>query len=186
MREAGLAIAPDARAALVPLLGGDRLASRSELHKLVLYARGKSRVELADVAAVVADASDLALDALVDAVFAGRIAEVEALFAKARNAGTAPGTILFMTGRHVSGLHRARIAMDDGQSADAAVQAMWLNSQRAPRAAAAIKAWTAARLERAMAQIADAALDARKETDLAEAIAQRALLSIAVAARRRG
>src|SRR5436853_1245787 len=40
MRAAGLAIAPDARAALLPLLGGDRLASRGEIRKLALYARG--------------------------------------------------------------------------------------------------------------------------------------------------
>ena len=95
MRAAGLTIAPEARAALVPLLGGDRLASRSELQKLALYAHGKERVELADVAAVVTDASELALDALVDATFAGRLADVEFQFTKARNAGTSPGAILF-------------------------------------------------------------------------------------------
>ena len=43
MRAAGLTIAPEARAALIPLLGGDRLASRSELRKLALYAHGKER-----------------------------------------------------------------------------------------------------------------------------------------------
>src|SRR5258705_470150 len=62
MREAGLTIAPDARTLLVPLLGGDRLASRSEIRKLALYAHGQERVELDDVVAVVADASMLALD----------------------------------------------------------------------------------------------------------------------------
>ena len=75
MREAKLTIAPDARAALVPLIGGDRQASRSEIRKLALYAHGKDRVELDDVLAVVADASALALDAVVDAAFAGRTAE---------------------------------------------------------------------------------------------------------------
>ena len=72
MREANLTIAPDARAALLSLLGGDRLASRNEIRKLALYARGQERVELADVLAVVADASALALDGVIDAAFAGR------------------------------------------------------------------------------------------------------------------
>src|SRR5262249_59805324 len=67
MRDAGLTIAAEARTALIPLLGGDRLASRHELRKLALYARGKARVELEDVMAVTADASELALDGLVDA-----------------------------------------------------------------------------------------------------------------------
>src|SRR6202163_4737356 len=80
MREAGLAIAPDARAALVPLLGGDRLASRSEIRKLALFARGQERVELDDVIAVVTDASALALDTLIDAASAGRKDDVEIQF----------------------------------------------------------------------------------------------------------
>ncbi len=74
MREARLTIAPDARAALVSLIGGDRQASRSEIRKLALYAHGKDRVTLDDVVAVVADASALALDGVVDAAFAGRAA----------------------------------------------------------------------------------------------------------------
>ena len=41
MREARLTIAPDARAALVSLIGGDRQASRSEIRKLALYAHGR-------------------------------------------------------------------------------------------------------------------------------------------------
>jgi DNA polymerase-3 subunit delta len=48
----------------------------------------------------------------------------------------------------------------------------------------ALKSWTAARLERAMMQFADASFDARRMADLADTIAQRALLSLAVAARR--
>src|SRR5262249_14788055 len=72
MRDAGLGIAPEARSALVDLLGGDRLASRNEIRKLALYAQGKKSVELADVMAVVADASEMALDGVIDAVFAGR------------------------------------------------------------------------------------------------------------------
>src|ERR1043165_586794 len=58
MRAADLSIAPDARTALMPLLGGDRRASRAELRKLALYAQGNERAELDDVTAVVTDASD--------------------------------------------------------------------------------------------------------------------------------
>src|SRR6516162_7875389 len=49
---AGLTISPDARSALIPLLGGDRLASRHEVQKLAMFARGKAKVELDDVMAV--------------------------------------------------------------------------------------------------------------------------------------
>jgi DNA polymerase-3 subunit delta len=50
---------------------------------------------------------------------------------------------------------------------------------------AALRGWTSPRLLRAMGQLAEASLEARRNAPLAEAIAQRTLLSIAVSARRR-
>ena len=49
----------------------------------------------------------------------------------------------------------------------------------------ALRAFSAPRLLRAMAQLAEASLDARRNAALAETIAQRTLLSLAVSARRR-
>ena len=44
LRTSNLRIAPDARAVLMSLLGGDRQASRNELRKLALYAHGKGEI----------------------------------------------------------------------------------------------------------------------------------------------
>src|SRR5438034_1008399 len=93
-RPSSLRIAPDARAVLTALLGGDRQASRNELRKLALYAHGKSEVTLEDVMTVVSDASELKLDPIVDSAFAGNAAIVESEFAKAMVAGTYPGVII--------------------------------------------------------------------------------------------
>ena len=57
MHAANLAITQDARITLLSLLGGDRLASRNEIRKLATYSQGQKSIELADVMAVVADAS---------------------------------------------------------------------------------------------------------------------------------
>ena len=82
-------------------------------------------------------------------------------------------------------LHKARLAVEQGQSAGGAVESLHVHFRRAALVESALKAWTSARLERVMGQLAEATLDTRKQPDLAEAIAQRALLSIAVNARRR-
>src|SRR5437870_7002078 len=74
LRVSNLRIAPDARAVLMSLLGGDRQASRNELRKLALYAHGEREVTLDDVMAVVADASELKVDPIIDAAFAGNSA----------------------------------------------------------------------------------------------------------------
>src|SRR5262245_30062928 len=187
MRDAGLTVSPEARAALVPLLGGDRLASRHEIRKVALFARGKARVELEDIVAVVADASTLAVDGLIDAAFAGRTGELEVQFVKARTAGTAPGAILSAALRHVAQLHRAKLSIDQGVSVSDAAGGIqpFLHFNRKPTVESALKDWTSARLERAMARLAEAALEARRRSGMAELIAQRALLTLAVDARRK-
>jgi DNA polymerase-3 subunit delta len=187
LRAEGLAISADARSALVPLLGGDRLASRHEIRKLALFARGNARVELDDVMAVVADASTLALDGLIDAAFAGRTGELEAQFGKARTAGTAPGTIVSAALRQVGQLHRARLAVDEGASVGQAMEGIqpFVHFSRKAAVETALRNWTSARLERAMTQLAEAALETRKQPALAEVIAQRTLLALAVNARRK-
>ncbi len=185
MRAAGLTLAPDARAVLLPLLGGDRVASRNEIRKLALYARGKERVGVEDVAAVVSDASSLALDEIVDAAFAGKAAELEMQLAKARSAGTSVGSIFFAAQRQLAQLHKWRTAIEEGErfSVDTAVPPAQFRRKGAIEAA--LKLWNASRLAAAMAELAVAVLESRRNAALADVIAERALLAIAVKARRR-
>ena len=187
MREANLTLADDARAALMSLLGGDRLASRSEIRKLASYAAGKKLVELTDVFAVVSDASEIALDTLLDAAFAGKIEDVEREFKKAESEGTSPGSIVSGALRQVAQLHKMRLMIDNGNSADYAMMrgAPPVHFSRKSVVESALRIWSAPRLARAMAQLAEASFEARRQTGLADVIAQRALLSLAVSARRR-
>jgi DNA polymerase-3 subunit delta len=188
MRAANLAIAPDARSALQASLGGDRIASRNEIRKLALYAAGAGRVELADVLAVVSDASGLALDGVIDAAFAGRTADMDGEFAKARAGGSSPAAILSAAIRQVASLHRMRLAIDAGDGADTAMAraAPPVHFTRKALVGDALRHWSAGRLVRAMQQLAEASLDARRHGGLADAIARRALLALAVNARRNG
>jgi DNA polymerase III subunit delta len=187
LRAAGMSISAEARATLVPLLGGDRRASLSEIRKLALYAQGRDRIDVEDVLAVVADASALALDGIVDAAFAGRMPDVEAEFAKIQLAGTAPGSIISAALRQVAHLHKARVAIESGASIDETLDRARppVHFTRHSLVKAALNSWTAARLERAMAQLAEAAFEARRQSALVETIAHRALISVAGAARRK-
>jgi DNA polymerase-3 subunit delta len=187
MRAANLAIAPEARATLLSLLGGDRLASRNEIRKLALYAQGRERVELADVMAVVADASALALDGVIDAAFAGRTTETETEFGKARAGGSSPAAIISAAIRQVANLHKMRLSIDAGDSPEFVMKraAPPVHFTREKPVGEALRAWSAARLVRAMQQLAEASLEARLNAPLAEAIAHRMLLSLAVNARRK-
>jgi DNA polymerase III subunit delta len=184
MRAAGLKLSPDARAMLIPLLGGDRAASRSEIAKLALYASGGGEVGVDDVTAVVSDASALAIDDIVDAAFAGRPAELEVQLAKARTAGSPPGSIFFAAQRQVAQLHKWRTAIEAGSGFSLDAVQPPLHFRRKAQIETALKLWNAARLAAAMAELADAVLQSRRNPDLANTIAERALLAIAANGRR--
>ena len=91
----------------------------------------------------------------------------------------------------LSQLHRARLAVESGTSVTEAVDRITPKAQfrRVPAVQAALKNWTAARLEQAMAQLAEAGLQSRQLTGSAAAltdpVVSRALLGIAQAARRK-
>ncbi len=184
MRAAGLALTPEARALLIPLLGGDRAASRNEIRKLVLYAQGRGQVGVEDVTAVVSDASALALEDIVDTAFAGRPIELEAQLAKARMAGAAAGSLLFNAQRQSAQLHKWRTAIEDGSPFSLDRAQPPLHFRRKAPVEAALKVWSAARLATAMAELAEAALESRRRPALADTIAERALLAIATQGRR--
>jgi DNA polymerase-3 subunit delta len=184
MRAADLVLKPDARTVLLPLLGGDRAASRSEIRKLTLYARGRGEIDVDDVTAVVSDASALALDELVDTAFAGRPAELEAQLAKVRTAGTAVGSIFFAAQRQLAQLHRWRTAIEGGAPFSLDSLQPPLHFRRKTLVEAALRQWNAARLAAAMAELAEAVLSSRRTPALADTISERALLAIAVRARR--
>jgi len=188
LRLASLRIAPDARGALTDLLGGDRQASRNELRKLTLFAHGEGEVTLEHVMAVVADASEMKLDPIVDGAFAGKPELVETEFAKAMIAGTYPGVIISAAQRQAAWLHKSALALAEGTPVSTLLEGGFprLHFSRKASVEIALRNFTAPRLLAIIDQLAIAALDMRKQATLGAAIAQRTLLSIAVSARRRG
>src|SRR4029077_19304304 len=185
-RASNLRISPDARAVLMTLLGGDRQASRNELRKLALYGHGKGEVTLDDVMAVVSDASDLKLDPIVDAAFAGNAAVVESEFAKAMVAGTYPGVIISAAQRQAAWLHKSALALAVGSPLSSVLDGGFprLHFSRKGAVETALRNFSPPRLAGIIGQLGTAALDMRKQTSLASAIAQRTLLAIAANAKR--
>jgi DNA polymerase III subunit delta len=188
LRVSSLSIASEARGVLMSLLGGDRQASRNELRKLTLYAHGSREVTLDDVMAVVADASELKLDPIVDGAFAGKPDLVETEFAKAMVAGTYPGMIIAAAQRQAAWLHKSSLAIAEGTPPASLLDSGFprLHFSRKANVEIALRNFSTARLLAIVEQLATAALEMRKQTPLAAAIAQRTLLSIAVNAKRRG
>jgi DNA polymerase-3 subunit delta len=180
----GLGIDREALETLLTLLGADRLATRNEVGKLALYARGRQTITLDDVEAVVGDVSSLTSDAALDAAFAGDLGAFDNAFARLRAEAVDPGTLMNAALRHALMLLRARFAIETGATVEEQSKTMRVNFRREDAVKRQLRAWTSARLLGVIRACGDAVAEARKQPSLAAQVAHRTLIDFARSAGR--
>jgi DNA polymerase-3 subunit delta len=184
-RAANLGVPTEVREALLELLGADRMTTRNEIAKLMLYARGRGAITAQDVEAIVSDAAPSMLDEAIDAAFAGETRAAD----KAAHAYLAGGgdasLLLGAVIRQAGLLHRLRLEMESGRPFETALQAVRARVFFARKTALerAANRWSATRLNRLFAPLQAAALRVRQDAEIAEATTLRALWAIASSAR---
>lgn len=186
---AGKTILPDAQQQLVAHLGADRTLSRGEIEKVILFAGESSSIAVADVEAIVGDATELAIDTIVMATASGNARRAVHEIGRAIEAGESAQGIILAIQRHFQRLHRIRVSLDAGKGFEDVVRLLRppVYFKHKPLLGAQSRQWTAAALTSAMADISSAARSARLAGALDEAIAERLVWSLAerVAARGR-
>jgi DNA polymerase-3 subunit delta len=183
--EAGLTIAPDVRDYLASLLGSDRMTTRGEIAKLLLYVEGRGAIAAADVEAIVSDAAPSALDDAVDMAFLGDYGGIEEAGSRYLAEGGDPESLLRAIIARAMLLHRLRLAMDEGRSLEAALQAQYVRlspTRRAPLERQ-ISRWSNARLARLLGSLRPTAARVRIDAKMATMTSMRALWAIASSAR---
>jgi DNA polymerase-3 subunit delta len=180
MEAAGVGITPEAQQLLISRLGADRALTRGELDKLVLYARGKTHIDIDDVEAIVGDASELAIEKVVLATAAGQPGKAIADYDRLVAAGESPQSVIYALQRYFQRLHRLRTAVEAGRQLDDVLRQIRppLNFRTRPQLEMHLRSWTAAKLLVAMAAIADAAKAARLSAALESAITERLILDL--------
>lgn len=185
LREAGVSIARDARDAVLDLVGADRLLTRREIEKLVVYATPGQTITLADIEAIMADASALAADSVIDAAFTGHLAAMDAgvtrLFAEGDDAGMVAASAL----RHAMTLHKTRVAIDRGTPADTAILQARVFYKRKAAFQRQLTLWSPTALEGVIALLRETQALARRQASLGETHLARSLLMIATRVARR-
>jgi DNA polymerase-3 subunit delta len=180
-RRAGLTIAAEARAALKSMIGADRMASRSEVAKLCLYAAGASTITIDDVRAIIGDAAASAIDEVIDAAALGDAAALDRSYRRLRAAGV-PGAVVVGAGqRHFNFLQKARAACDAGATAEAVVARTSppVFFQRRAAIVRQLALWTVAAAENALTRLDSALYDSRLHRGIEDEIVAQALQSVA-------
>jgi DNA polymerase-3 subunit delta len=184
-RVAGLEISADARDYLLTLLGADRLATRGELAKLTLYAKGRRRIELADVEAIVADGAPAGLSDAIDRSLLGETADVERVAGRFFADGGDPGLLMMLLASHLTLLQNIRRDIETRDSLEAAIQKQYVRLPPAGRKTIAqqVERWTVAAILRRLPAVQKASARTREDARLGQLLAMRALWSLASGSR---
>jgi len=183
---AGLGASQDAVNYLVDNLGGDRMVSRSELDKLVIYmGEAGGQVTLEDAKACVGDTAALGLNQIAEAVTGGNMKDLEKFLERAWTSGENAVAILRTLQNRLMRLHMARGHVDKGVNPMEAT-----NKLRPPvffaekdKFARELNSWSSSKLEQALNILIDAELDCKTTGNPADVICARALLRLAKAVR---
>ncbi|QRM53629.1 DNA polymerase III subunit delta [Sinorhizobium sp. BG8] len=175
-----LRLSPAARLRLVESLGGDRLASRNEIRKLVLYCRGMATIEEEDVLAAVGDASAISTDDAVDAILKGD----KAAFIQSMQKIVASKTPIFLVLqgclRTFQLLDLMRSEMDEKRLPAPQVVATLgrhLHFRRKPVIENALKIWSTSAIRREAQRLQAAILQSRQKATIEDTVAIHTLLA---------
>ena len=181
----GKAIDQQARELLLARLGADRALSRGEIEKLILYAGDKTTIEVEDVEAVVGDASELAIDSIVNAAAAGQALTAVHELNRSVSAGESPQMVISALQRHFRRLHRLRAGMDEGKSFDDAARMLRppIFFKQKANFGDQCRRWPQERLLSAASRISEVARLARTKSSMESVLAERLLLELSTMAK---
>ena len=185
-RAAGINVSRETKSALVESLGANRLATRSEIEKILLYAHGRTELTLDDLEAVMSDTSALRSDMVVDAAFAGDADGADNSFQRLLGEGAHAAVILGALLRHAIALLPYSTEVEAGRSASTVVE-NWrgLHFKRKHYAAKHLAAFNPKMLQALIEKLQAAILDTRRMPELTDALSSRMILEIATRARSR-
>ncbi len=184
--DAGLTIDDDAAEALIAGLGADRLASRNEIEKLILYAGGDDPVTIDHVHAAVGENLAYRSDRIIDAALLGKSADMDGDLVRLENEGQSASGLATQLMRHITTLQALRERVDGGVSPRQAVEGARppVFFKRRASVTEALGRWPADHLRRARLATGEAIAASRRHPQLEHTLVSDALHRIAAIARR--
>ncbi len=185
LKAANLSISPDALEDAVSRLGSDRGVTRRELEKLILYAHGQSRIELADIRAIMGDEAEARSEELCDAVGEGNFPKMDLALERLWIAETSPIAVIRTAMGHFQRLALVAAEKQRGETIDVALRKLRppLHFARVNSFKAQANRWTEPKLLLALDLLLEAEAMCKTTAVPAEAACGRALLNIAAMAR---
>lgn len=183
--EAGIRVDRDAMQWITSHLGADRMASRSEIEKLVLLSGPGGSLDLAIVRDALGDGASITTSDIVHAAASGNRPGLSTALERALAEQITGENIIRAAMSYFHRLFRLAASIEEGMSREQAFKAIKppVFFSEKDMIEAHLRDWNATRCQRALARLAEAELQSRKGIDGSITAAQ-ALISLSLVVRR--
>jgi DNA polymerase III subunit delta len=187
IKSSGLEIDEEAMLRLLEFISFERAVAESETLKLITYCQGQATISVEDVQSICGDTSDASMDDLVDAVFEGKLSDVDRYAMSVGASASAGRGILSAVLQHIVKLQGMASQISQGSTIDSVVHAprFGIFFKRRASISMQLRTWDIDSLLNAEEKICAAILQTRQHPDLDEALVSRALLALGRSARLR-
>lgn len=176
MRKHNIRISPDALQWVQGNMGADRMMTRMELEKLILYAGDQKTLDINDVQQCLVDSADHRVDDVVYAVANGNVRALENNLGVLLSEGVSGIQILRMMQSHFINLHRASIDLQAGMSMDQVTKSVFWKHKKA--FIAQLQKWRIPALVRALFVLAEAEKKCKQTGTVESMVLSRAFYNI--------
>jgi DNA polymerase III subunit delta len=187
IKSSGLEIDEEAMLRLLEFMSFERAVAESETEKLITYCQGQAIISVEDVQSICGDTSDASMDDLVDAVFEGKLSDVDRYVMSVGASASAGRGTLSAVLQHIVKLQGMASQIGQGSTIDSVVHAprFGIFFKRRASISMQLRTWDIDSLLNAEEKICAAILQTRQHPDLDEALVSRALLALGRSARLR-
>ena len=180
LEPSGLRMGLAARTQLKALLGGDRLASRSEIEKLALYCHGSGEITEKDVFDLIGDVSGTSADDAVNAMLKGSVTDFQSAMKRFAQGGGNQTTLLLAALRQFQLAYLLRGEVENGKSVSAVIASArpQLYFDRKAAMERALNRLSFRQVNDAVQRLADTVLESRRNATLDATIIERNMFAI--------
>ncbi len=180
-----ISIGRDALSWITEHLGGDRMASRREIEKLVIMAGDGGSLNLDDVKHALGDGAGINVNEAIYAAAEGQMTNLSTALTRLQHEQIPGERLLRAAQGYFLKLYRITAAMDDGMNRDQAMGSIrppiFFSEKRAVEGH--LRLWSSTRCRKAIDRLADAERQSRRGVSSDTAAAQ-AMIALALTARR--
>jgi DNA polymerase-3 subunit delta len=187
IKSSGMEIEEDAMLRLLEFMSYERAVAESETLKLITYCQGQTTISVDDVQAICGDTSDASMDDLLDAVFEGKLSDVDRYVMSVGASANAGRGTLGAVLQHIVKLQGMASQITQGSTIDSVVQAprFGIFFKRRASISMQLRTWDIDALLNAEEKVCSAILQTRQHPGLDESLVSRALLALGRSARLR-